>query len=673
MKHYARIILAAIVFILVPLQSIASASVPYQTETLSADGKIIETQTAYTPLGNLLEDADITSPEDIFVDTDGKIYVADSGAKKVFVADQNGKKAAEIGAGILQDPTGVYVDKDGSVYVADYEKEKVFRFSNEGKLEKEYGKPDSPLFGKSSSFKPQKVGVDRRGNLFVISEGSTNGIIQLSREGTFLGYYGVNSTEASFKNFVSKLLTSESQKARMFMKLPPAPDNIAIDSKGLIYSVTEGTKNEVIKKLNVAGKNMLDEDISPETSYQDITVDHDGNMLAVTSSGEINEFDSFGNLLFIFGGKDDGTNRLGLFKQPTGIAIDPNGRLYVTDKERGLIQVFESTSFSNQVHKGIALFKEGKYIESRKYWESVLELNSSFGLAHSAMGSAYYKQQDYDKALKEFEFANDVYGYSDSFWEVRHAWMQENLEMVLFIIIGLIVLYYVLKWLDKKRNILASPRVTWASFKKRKLLGELLFLFQFFRHPIDSFYYLKRKRYASVTSATILYVLLLIEFIVSRFYTGFIFMPPASDGTSLLTELLKIAVPLFLFITINYLVSTINDGEGRFKDIYIGTIYALAPYVVFSLPIVLISNILTYNESFLYVFSIRIIYAWCLIILFIMIKEIHNYSVSDTIRNILITLFGMAIMLLVVFIVFVLIDQVYDFVYSIIKEVVLRV
>ncbi|WNB92644.1 YIP1 family protein [Bacillus sp. NEB1478] len=672
MKHYARIILAAIVFILVPLQSIASASVPYQTETLSADGKVIETQTAYTPLGNLLEDADITSPEDIFVDDDGKIYVVDSGAKKVFVADQNGKKTAEIGAGILQNPTGVYVDKDGAVYVADYEKEKVFRFSKDGKLEKEYGKPDSPLFGKSSSFKPQKVGVDRRGNLFVISEGSTNGIIQLSREDTFLGYYGVNSTEASFKNFVSKLLTSESQKARMFMKLPPAPDNIAIDSKGLIYSVTEGTKNEVIKKLNVAGKNMLYEDVSIITSFQDIAVDKDGNMFVVSSSGEIYEHDSFGNLLFIFGGKDDGSNRLGLFKQPTGIAVDKNGRLYVTDKERGLISVFESTAFSKQVHQGIALFKEGKYIESRKYWESVLELNSSFGLAHSAMGSAYYKQQDYDKALKEFEFANDVYGYSDSFWEVRHAWMQENLETVLFIFIALIALYYVLKWLDKKRNIMDGSRRKWAAVKKRKLLRELLFLFQFFKHPIDSFYYLKRKRYASVASATILYVLLLIEFIVSRFYTGFIFMPPAGDA-SLLTELLKISVPLFLFITINYLVSTINDGEGRFKDIYIGTIYALAPYVVFSLPIVLISNILTYNESFVYVFSIRIIYAWCLIILFIMIKEIHNYSVSDTIRNILVTLFGMAIMLLVVFIVFVLIDQVYDFVYSIIKEVVLRV
>jgi sugar lactone lactonase YvrE/uncharacterized membrane protein (GlpM family) len=671
MKHFISF-LALLIFLLVPAQSIASASVPYKTETLSADGKMIETQNAYTPIGNLMPDVEIMNPEDIFSDEKGNIYVADSGAKKIFVA-KSGRAAREIGEGVLQSPTGVYVDENEKVYVADYEQEKIFRFSSGGKLEAEFGKPDSPLFGKSSSFKPQKVAVDKRGNIFVISEGSTNGIIQLSSDGSFLGYYGVNSTEASFGSFVQKLFTTESRKARMFMKTPPAPDNIALDDQGLVYSVTEGTTNEVIKKLNVAGTNMLIPDISEDKTLQDITVDHDGNMFVVSSSGEIYEYDSFGNLLFIFGGKDDGTNRLGLFKQPTGITIDTEGRLYVTDKERGMIQVFEPTTFSDQVHKGIALFKEGRYVESQKHWESVLELNSSFGLAHSAMGSAYYKQQDYDKALEEYKFANDVFGYSDSFWEVRHAWMQENLQTVMFLFILIAILFYAVRHLDRKRGILDKPRETMEVVKNQKLLKELLFLFQFFRHPIDSFYYLKRKQYASIASATILYLILLAEFIISRFYTGFIFSPYGSEDANLFGELLKITVPLALFIIVNYLVSTINDGEGRFKDIYIGTVYSLAPYLVFIIPITILSNILTYNESFVYVFSIRIIYAWCLIILIIMIKEIHNYTFSDTVRNILVTLFGMVIMLLVIFIVFVLFDQVYDFVYSIIKEAVLRV
>ena len=224
--------------------------------TLSADGTLIETQTAYEPLGRLLSNIEIESPEDIFIDEKGTLYIVDSGTKKVLVSDGQGS-VQEIGVGVLGVPTGIFVDGHGDIYVSDYEKEKVFRFSNTGELKQEYGKPDSPLFGSKSPFKPQKVSVDRRGNIYVVGEGSTNGIIQLSQSGEFLGYYGVNRTDVSLQSVIRSLITSEKQKARLFMKTPPAPDNLAIDQQGLIYSVTKGTKSEVIKKLNVAGENMM--------------------------------------------------------------------------------------------------------------------------------------------------------------------------------------------------------------------------------------------------------------------------------------------------------------------------------------------------------------------------------------------------------------------------------
>ena len=568
---------------------------------------------------------------------------------------------------------GVFVDEHGDIYVADYEKEKVFHFSNTGELKQEFTKPDSPLFGSKSPFKPQKVTLDRRGNLYILSEGSTNGIIQLSHNGEFLGYYGVNRTEVSLQSVIRNLITSEEQRARLFMKTPPAPDNLAIDAQGLLYSVTAGTTTEVIKKLNVAGQNMMSPNISSDNTLVDITVDADGNIFVINSDGYIYEYDSYGNLLFLFGGQDDGSNRLGLLKQPTGIDVDKLGRLYVTDKERGMVQVFDSTAFSSIVHEGIALYKDGLYVQSQQYWESVLALNSSFGLAHTAMGKAFYKQQQYDLALEEFRFAEDVDGYSDAFWEVRDAWMQKHLEKIMILIAVLIVLYQGIKFWDKKKNILDGYRRGWKKVKSRKLISELLFLFRFFRHPIESFYELQRLGKASVLSATILYIFLFVAYLIHQFQTGFIFSSRQSSDANLMVEFAIIFVPLLAFIIVNYLVSTINDGEGRFKDIYIGTIYSLAPYLVFILPITLLSNILSANESFIYVFSMRIIFGWCLLILFIMIKEIHNYSVSGTIRNILVTLFGMVILVLVVFIIFVLMDQLYDFIYSVIKEVLLRV
>ncbi|KMJ58908.1 hypothetical protein AB685_07470 [Bacillus sp. LL01] len=674
MKRIFIGLLSVWLFILSPAQSSASLSVPYKTETVSTEGDIIETQTAYIPVGLFGSNSEIVNPEDVYIDKENHVYVADSGTKKITKFDENGRKLLEVGEGILQMPTGVYVDEEQQIYAADYTNEKVYRFSPEGEMLQEYARPESPLFGTRTPYKPQKVTVDKRGNLYIIGEGSTNGIIQIGQDGTFLGFFGVNRTRPSLMSIVQDALTTDSQRSSMFMRVPPAPTNISIDEKGLIYTVTAGTSFEVIRKLNISGSNIFWPDISDSTNLRDITIGPLGNFFVLENNGRIYEYDSFGNLLFVFGGKDDGTNRLGLFMDPTGVATDNLGRIFVTDRERGTIQLLEPTAFAEMLHGGISLYAEGLYIESEKYWSEVLRLNSSIGLAHAAMGEAYYKQQEYEKALESFELVGHVYGYSDSFWEIRNQWMQENLSYVFAILIGLFALRASLLYADKKKGILQPVRKKWQAFKSRKLLSELLFLGKFLRHPIDSFYYVKRVRKVSVLSATILYIILYIEYLIMNNFTGFIFRGgTTNEQINFGLEFLTLFVPIILFIVANYLVSTINDGEGKFSDIYIGTIYSLAPVILFIIPITLMSNVLTLNELFLYVFSMQVMVGWSLVILFIMVKEIHAFEFLETIRNILMTIFCMIIIVLVCFIIYVLMDQVIDFVTAIIQEVILRV
>lgn len=195
-----------------PAHSSASVSVPYKTETLSADGETIETQTAYVPIGLFGKSAMYESPQDLHLHHNSEVYVADSERQLVIRVSPDGTLIREYGAGILQQPSGVYVDHNNDVYVADYQLEKVLRFSEAGELLQEYGRPDSPLFGERSPYKPQKVTVDRRGNLYVVGEGATNGIIQLSNEGSFLGYYGVNRTQESLLSFFSRAVNNRKGK-----------------------------------------------------------------------------------------------------------------------------------------------------------------------------------------------------------------------------------------------------------------------------------------------------------------------------------------------------------------------------------------------------------------------------------------------------------------------------
>jgi hypothetical protein len=89
---------------------------------------------------------------------------------------------------------------------------------------------------------------------------------------------------------------------------------------------------------------------------------------------------------------------------------------------------------------------------------------------------------------------------------------------------------------------------------------------------------------------------------------------------------------------------------------------------VFALPIALLSNVLTMNEVFVYTFSTQIILVWTGIMLVIMVKEIHNFSFSETVRNILITLFTMAMFLLTAYILYVLFNQLFEFVQAVVRE-----
>lgn len=650
----------------------ASVEVPYKTYTLTGEGYPMETQVAYVPVGHLGVTGDLIAPEDLFIGENNLVFVADSGKQHIIVFNDEGNIIDEIGTGELIEPLGVFVNEDG-VYVADYGREEVVLFTHDGELMNSFGRPDTPLYGERASFKPQKIAVDRRGNMYVVSEGSTNGIVQLSAEGDFLGFFGVNRSSGSLMSFLPDLLKSETQRLNQFLRVPPAPSNISIDEQGLIYTVTAGTDAEVIRRLNIAGANMLPTDIAGSNPMRDVAVGKAGNMVTITTDGTIYELDPEGFTLFYFGGREDGTNRAGLFVQPSAIEIDGDEQLLIADREKGTVEIFSPTGFTEKLHEGIGLFAEGYYVESEAIWQDVLQLNASFALAHNAIGQSEFKQQNYDEAMDRFKRSHNHNAYSNAFWEVRYEWMQENLSLLFASIIGLITLRFGIVYSNRRFGYLVPVKRKWKQFKKFKLLDELLFVIRFIRHPIDSFYYLKLRQHVSVLSATVLYILLFLSYLFYVYGRGFIFGPIPIESFWFVYDLVLFVTPIVFFLLVNYLVSTISDGEGRFSELYIGFIYSCAPLLIGLVPLVLVSQILTLNEAFIFNFSLIIMIFYTLIILFIMVKEVHDFTFWGSVRNILITLFGMILLAFVLMIVYVLFDQVIQFISSIIQEVLYRV
>jgi hypothetical protein len=198
-------------------------------------------------------------------------------------------------------------------------------------------------------------------------------------------------------------------------------------------------------------------------------------------------------------------------------------------------------------------------------------------------------------------------------------------------------------------------------------------MFRFIRQPIDSFYYIKKGLRGSLLLAFIIYAAVIVIRVLELYVTGFIFNPAAGFAEFVMPNTITTTViVLLLWNVANYLVSTISDGEGRVRDVIIGTAYSLFPYLLIALPMALLSNVLTENEAFLYSFPLTLMWFWIAIMLFIMIKEIHNYSFSETVKNVIVTLFTMALIVLTVYILYVLFDQLYEFVGAVLQELRLR-
>ena len=198
-------------------------------------------------------------------------------------------------------------------------------------------------------------------------------------------------------------------------------------------------------------------------------------------------------------------------------------------------------------------------------------------------------------------------------------------------------------------------------------------MFRFIKQPADSFYYIKKNLRGSLKFAFLMFFWVVVVRVLSLYLTGYSFTPYTSPTfINVEDEIVFTALLLLLWNTANYLISTISDGEGRIRDVVIGTAYSLFPYALFALPIALISNVLTLNEEFLVSFSTQIMYFWTGLMLFIMVKEIHNYSFNETVRNVLLTIFTMALFVLTGYILYVLFDQLFEFITAILQEVRLR-
>lgn len=705
MKNRYLRVLALCLMLCLLIPSAAQAKTPYKTYTVNGYGEIQETQTAYTvekmiPVSRYLdeysEDFEISELTDMAVVTDEetgepRIYISaileDVLMAEPFGAVLVGSAKGELirmirtgGSGkAMLSPQGICVAPSGRVYVADDKAEAVFEFADEGsegRLLHVYTKPTNPLYGASTPFKPLKVAVNRAGILYIICDGNSNGIVEISpgqdgEEDAFLGYFGTNLASVSMWDiFLRSIRTAEQRAMSGSTTRPRTPTDLDIDERGLIYTVTLGDGMNTLKRLNIAGSNLIGHAMSVDLPVS-VTAGSNDNVYIADSSGFLYEFSSDGDLIFVFSGKDDGTRRAGLFTEVAGIDEGPDGRIYVLDpnEQQRAITVFAPTEFTRSLHEALALYSVGRYTESKTPLEMVLDMNSMFDVANKAMGRAYFQEENYGEALRFARLAKDKSGYSDAYWEVRNVWLKRNISIAFIAILALFVLWKIIRLLDRRFGFLKRILPSGGPLSRSRYLSDLRYAFYYMRHPIDGSYGIAREGRASWAVSLTLLVIFIVEFLINKYLCGFLQKTVQDGRYEVLSDVGMLLAAVIGLVGCNYLVCTINEGEGTVKKIASYFCYSLTPYILLTPVIFLLSQVLTRNEQFLIDLIGILAWAWMLVLLVLGIREVNNYTAKQTAKVILLTLFTLLILALIIFILYVLWAQVFRFFGEIIGEV----
>lgn len=685
-------------------ESIKYEEVPYPNYTYwtgYSNKKAIKTKALFNPL--LAEDISVLGDSEkmelqyLCTDNEGNINILDSGNGFVYIFDKeynylktldgidyNGKKLGFIGA------KGIYYDSENTLYICDTENKRIICKSKDSKV-RIIENIKNKVIPSDFVFSPIRVTKDKNGFLYILCEGSYYGLLVLSAEDEFLGFFGANKVTATVLDAVTEWITSifetkEKHEASV-KKLPYQMTDITVSTSGFVCAATTELNGQ-IRMFAPTGSNILraknhfelvDGDnynfadypntfvqatstwgVSISQKFVGMTSDNDGYIYALDSTqGRIYMYDEYCNLLSVFGGGIGTGEQLGTFFTPSSITASGDD-LIVLDFINKNFTVFRINDFGKQMKTAQSLTNKGEYAQSKPYWESILSLDKNCQLAYIGLAKAEYDEGDYKAAMEYSKTGLDRKTYAQSYKYVRNNFITENFKWMILILVIIVAAVIYIKISARKKG--------W-SFKVNPKLKVCL---QTTFKPIETFNLVAKNDMGSVPLALVMLALFYVSSVCTKLLGGFSMNLIDITNFNAIYVLLGTVGLMVIYVAINWAVCTLLEGKGNLKKIFCVSCYSLQPLIIYYILFIILSYVIipTGNSSLSLVetaFTIMFI-VWLLL----SITVIHDFSFFKAIGVGLIILLGIAIALFIIFIMLTLGQNLIAFILGIIQEAILK-
>ena len=620
-----------------------------------------------------------------------KLYVLNkdySFKEEITIKDDSGAEVNFSGA------AGVFVDND-LIYISSTKNGQILIADIKGKLIKTIDSPKAEVIPEDFIFQPTSVLKDADGNFYVVSTGSYYGALFFTPEFQFEGFFGANAVEHTALDVISflwdKLTNTDAKRAKQTRVLPYAFSDMTIDKEGFLYTCTGATSSLAsnngtgqIQMLSPSGTNILYRrnnygNTAGATGYnflenrvvvtwqkkmvQDfcaIVVDNNGLTYSLDQTyGLIYVYDSDCNLITAFGGGAEEGNQIGQFKSACCLAIN-GSQILVGDSERNTVTIFEQNDYGKKISEALVLTSEGQYSQAKGIWEECITKDRNCIYAYRGLAKAYYAEGDFEKAKEYAEISYDYVTYDLAYQEIMKSFFKENFVLIF---IFAVVLICVAAWLLVKAKKKEERKI-----KNAKLATMLDIYF----HPFKAFGDIKNKKTGSLTISFVLIFLFIVTSILKFTLSSFLFRTADVNNYNSLYTLASTGGLVLLWIIANWLVATIMTGKGTLSEITQATAYSLQPIILANVLVTVLSYFLTYNDVALINGIALVGTLFTLFYIIIGNMTIHDYSLSKFLLTTVVTIFLMIVIVFILFMAFIMLQQLYNFIYAVYMEVVYR-
>lgn len=719
MKRKIIVVLAMILMSVLLLGSVASFAASY---TYSINGVAQPSPDAYKFEKALFSvdmglTTNLDAPTDIETDDDGNIYIADPKNNRIVVLNEYYQFQFEIstfrndlGAGndALSGCRGVFVweglEADGNgdlhaakyIYVADTGNSRLVQFDAEGNYVRIIPQPNSDIFDAGQQYTPTSLAVDSTGRIYVVSSAAYQGIISLSADGTFEQFVGAQKASVGAWQLFWRRFQSAETIAKQDAIISREYNNITIDDSDFIWITSDSAEESdresaikdkksgyaPVKRLNTAGTDIMKRNgfFSPvgEVDFMkrsfdntpvgvsdivDVALGPQGIWSIIDSKrSKVFTYDDNGELLFVFG--DTGLIS-GNIQTAAGIVYQGD-KIIVLDSATSSFSVYSLTKYGELLLTAIEHNNNRMYSAAEEDWKAILRSNNNFDAAYIGLGKAYYRQGNWEEAMKYFKTAYNTTDYASAFGQWRKDWLSSYLWIVPLVVVAFCVLIWLFFRYAGKVNRRAAT-----SGKKKTLWEELLYAFHVIFHPFDGYWDLKHEKRGSVRAALIILLLTVISMAYQSVGVSYIYNPNIRY-TSIIMQMSALLVPLLLFVTANWCLTTLFEGEGSFKDVFVASCYSLTPIILIVPLATVLTHVVTENEKGFITLLLGLCYVWLGLLLFFGTMVTHDYSLLKNIGTILGTILGMVVIMFVVALFSNLLIKMVSFVSNLISEIQFR-